>query len=249
MLGYFIGNIYKYRLSVCVQNLSRAFPHFSYQDIRFYQRHFYQNLARIIWEILFPASTKLKINPTALKKIDQLNRENRPAILLLGHYGNWEVLNKLPQQVDMPVQALYKPLKNSLFNYLVHKKRSCYGLRLLPSGHALRTMLREKHQPSITLFIADQFPGKNNGIAVDFLQQSTFMFSGAEQLARRLDAYVGYIELKALNYHSWEMTIQTICENANEVAEEHITMTYTRKLEQSIRKDPSWWLWTHRRWK
>lgn len=249
MLGYFIGTVFKYRLSVCVQNLARAFPHFSYQDIHFYQDHFYRNLGRMIWEMLFSATTTLKIHPAALRKIEQLSRQNRPAILLLGHYGNWEVLNKLPQQVDMPVQALYKPLKNSLFNYLAHYKRSRYGMRLLPSGNALLTLLREKHKPSITLFIADQFPGINKGVAVDFLQQSTFMFSGAERLAKRLDAYVGYIELRPLRHHSWEMTLQTICEKAGDVADNQITFAYTRKLEQSIQKDPSWWLWTHRRWK
>lgn len=249
MLGYLIGHIYKYRLSVCIQNMARAFPHFSYQDIRFCQRNFYRNLGRIIWEILFPASTKLKIDPAALRKIAQLNRQERPAILLLGHYGNWEILHKLPQQVDMPVLALYKPLKNNLLNGLVRYKRSRYGLRLLPSGHALRTLMKEKHTASITLFIADQFPGNNNGVAVDFLKQPTFMFSGAEQLAKRLDAYVGYIELKPLYNHSWEMTIQTICENAGDLADDQITLAYTRKLEQSIQKDPSWWLWTHRRWK
>ncbi|WP_219225503.1 lysophospholipid acyltransferase family protein [Pedobacter antarcticus] len=249
MLGYFIGHVYKYRLSVCIQNLARAFPQFSYQDIRFHQYRFYRNLGRIVWEILFPANTKLKIDPAALKKIERLDSQNRPAVLLLGHYGNWEILNKLPQQIDVPVQALYKPLKNKLFNYLIHQKRTRYGVRLLPSGNAFRTILREKHQSSITLFIADQFPGNNNGIAVDFLKQSTFMFSGGEQLAKKLNAYVGYIELKPLQNHSWEMTIQTICENAADVDDDYITLTYTRKLEQSIRKDPSWWLWTHRRWK
>lgn len=249
MLGYFLGHVYKYRLSVCVQNLARAFPHLSYQDIRFYQHRFYRNLGRIIWEILFPSSTTLNIDPITLAKIEELNKENRSIIILLGHYGNWEVLQKLPQQVEMPVQALYKPLKNGLFNSLIHYKRSFYGLRLLPSGHALRTLLREKHRSSITLFIADQFPGNNNGIAVNFLQQSTFMFSGAEQLAKRLDAYVGYVELKPMHNHSWEMTMQTICENAGNIADDHITLTYTKKLEESIQKDPSWWLWTHRRWK
>lgn len=249
MLGYLIGNVCKYRLSVCIENLARAFPHFSYQDIRFHQNHFYRNLGRIAWEMIFPGNTTLKIDPAALRRIEQLTRQNRPAILMLGHYGNWEILNKLPQQVDIPVQALYKPLKNRLCNYLVHHKRARYGLRLLPSANALRTLLREKYKPSITLFIADQFPGNNNGVAVDFLQQSTFMFSGAEQLARRLDAYVGYIELRPLQNHSWEMTIQTICENASAATDDYITLTYTRKLERSIKKDPGCWLWTHRRWK
>src|SRR5690606_10407143 len=68
------------------------------------------------------------------------------------HYGNWEILNKLPEHTDMPVQALYKPLKNNLFNSFVYKKRTRYGARLLPATQALRILLREK-QTHLSLFL------------------------------------------------------------------------------------------------
>lgn len=75
------------------------------------------------------------------------------------------------------------------------------------------------------------------------------MFSGAEQLAKRLEASVGYIELTSKPNHTWEMNVQTICENAADTTEGYITQTYAKMLEASIHKVPSWWLWTHRRWK
>lgn len=249
MLGYFIGHICKYRLSVCIQNLARAFPHLSYRDIHLHRRNFYRNLGRILWENLFPAGVKLKLSRSALETINLLNKQQRQTFLLLGHYGNWEMLNQLPQHTDLPVQALYKPFKNNLFNYLIFKKRTRHGIRLLSAPQALRILLREKNSPSITFFIADQFPGHNNGIAVNFLQQNTLMFSGAEQLAKRIDAYVAYLELKPLNKQEWEVEINVICEHAIETANGQITTTFANMLEDSIRRDPSWWLWTHRRWK
>lgn len=249
MLGYFIGHIYRYRLSVCIQNLARAFPHLSYRDIDRYRRDFYRNLGRLICEILFPGDVKLKLTPSASETFAELARQKRQTILLLGHYGNWEILNKLPRYVNMPVQALYKPQKNNIINYILYKKRTRHGMRLLPAQQALRTLLREKHLPAINFFIADQFPGHNNGVCVDFLKQRTYMFAGAEQLAKRLDAYVGYIELKPLPRQGWEIDTKLICEHAADTPHGEITTLFAGMLEKSIQQDPGWWLWTHRRWK
>lgn len=249
MLGYFIGQICKYRLSVCIQNLARAFPHLSYREIKIHRNHFYSNLGRILWENFCPHQVKIQLSKSAEKTLVQLDKQQRQAILLLGHYGNWEMIKKIPPLTNLPIQALYKPLKNRFFNYLSYKKRTKHGMRLIPATTALRTLLKEKQTSSITFFIADQFPGHNNGVAVEFLKQHTFMFSGAEQLAKRIDAYVAYAELKPLNKNLWEMDIKIICDHATSTHEGLITKTFSSMLEESIQKDPSWWLWTHRRWK
>lgn len=249
MLSFLLGKVWKYRLSVCVQNLSRSFPNYSYKDIRACTAEFHQNFTRIVWEMIFPSMTKLEVGTSARNKIGELSKRHRPTILLLGHYGNWEVLNKLPQHTDVAVKALYKPLKNNLADYFVRSRRTSYGLELVKSGQALRTLMKDKNSNSIIIFIADQFPGSDNGVAVNFLNQQTRMFSGAEQLARRLGASVGYIELSSKSGHTWEMDIQSICEDASDTADGDITRTYAQMLEESIQKAPAWWLWSHRRWK
>lgn len=249
MLSYFLRRVCRYRLSVCVQNLSRSFPNYSYNEIHVYTAEFYRNLARIVWETLFPSMTKLEVNKSALDKIEELSKRHRPTILLLGHYGNWEALNKLPQYTNVTVKALYKPLKNKLADQLFRNRRTGYGLQLIKAGQALRALLKDKNNNSIIIFIADQYPGNDNGITVNFLNQETRMFSGAEQLAKRLEASVGYVELSSKPDHTWEMKFQTICENASITAEGFITQTYTQMLEESIHKAPAWWLWSHRRWK
>lgn len=249
LLGYVIGRVCRYRSRISLQNMARAFPTASYAEISGYQLAFYRNLGRIIFENLFPFYNDLRIEEASLEKLKKTSSQNRCIILMMGHYGNWEVLNRLPLRIEIPVQALYKPIKNKILDRIVKKSRSRYGMRLIPSQKAVRTLIDEKDNPTITLFIADQFPGSGRGLPIDFLHQKTQMFTGAEQLARRLNAFVAYIELKPLAPHSWQMSLQTVCEDATETTEGFITTTYTRKLEQSIRGEPSWWLWTHRRWK
>lgn len=249
MLSYLIQFVFKYRQDICIQNISRAFPDLSYHEIKQQIGEFYANFARIIWEIIFFNRTKLIVDSQTTELFDNIVALNRPVILLLGHYGNWEVLNKLPMHTPLPVQALYKPLKNKLFNTLMLRRRSQFGIRLIESTKALRTLIHEKDKSTITLFISDQYPGNKNGLPLTFLNQPTYMFTGAEAISRRINAYVAYLELRPVGNHSWTISIQTITENAALAEKNEITKQFTKRLEGSIQHSPSWWLWSHRRWK
>lgn len=206
-------------------------------------------MCRLIVEMLFPKRPQLILSATMYRTLHQLYRDKRNVILLLGHYGNWEIFGKLPLQLGLPVQSLYKPQKNRYINRFLKNRRVRHGLQLLPSHVAAKTLLSQTSPSSITLFIADQFPGKDNGLAIDFLSQPTRMFMGPERIARRMNAYVAYVELQPINGSKWRATIQTICTDAADTPTGLITASFTRKLEKSILKDPTWWLWSHRRWK
>lgn len=206
-------------------------------------------MSRLIVEMLFPERPQLILSATMYRTLHQLNREKRNVILLLGHYGNWEILSKLPLQLGLPIQSLYKPQKNRWINRFLRNRRGKHGLQLLPSHLATKILLSKTSQLSITIFIADQFPGRENGLAIDFLSQPTYMFTGPERIARRTDAYVAYIELQAISVQKWKVTLQPICTNAADTPTGHITTSFAHKLEKTILQDPSWWLWSHRRWK
>ncbi|TJY63954.1 hypothetical protein FAZ19_16990 [Sphingobacterium alkalisoli] len=248
-LGFFIGSVCRYRSCVTTQNLARAFPQASYGEIRQYQRSFYRNMGRVLVESVFPFLPKPIVESAAVEHLQHIHHSRRNIILMIGHYGNWEALNKLPLQIDIPIQALYKPIKNKLLNGIVMKLRENYGARMIPAQHGIRTLIKEKNNPSITLFVADQFPGHQNGLPMEFLNQNTVVFTGAEKVAKKLDAYVAYVEMEATTRHRWKVTFKTICDFASKTEEGFITKVYIQNLEKSIQQDPSWWLWTHRRWK
>ncbi|WP_286416559.1 LpxL/LpxP family acyltransferase [Myroides odoratimimus] len=96
---------------------------------------------------------------------------------------------------------------------------------------------------------SSQFPGKNKGIEVQFLNQKTHVYTGAEQIARKLNAYVIYREMTPFGNKKWQLSISTICQEARETKEGFISIHFTEELEASILKDPSLWLWSHKRWK
>ncbi|QBQ41952.1 lysophospholipid acyltransferase family protein [Sphingobacterium psychroaquaticum] len=248
-VGFILRHICRYRYAVSLQNLSRALPSASYSEVKQHHLHFYKNAARILIETVVPSMQQLHVPKAEQHMLSMLETKRKRIILLTGHYGNWEVLNKLPKHTSIPVQALYKPLRSKFWDKLFTKFRSIHGIRLLTASQALRILLREEHESSITLFIADQFPGKENGLSIDFLSQPTQMFTGAEQLARKTNASVLYLELVPVGNYGWKIRLEPICDSAQLTAPGFITTQYTRKLENSIRRNPTWWLWTHRRWK
>lgn len=247
--GFIIGRIFRYRYNVVIQNFARAFPDMSYTSIVHHVHDFYCILGRIVTEQLSGIFRSPKLHLQNTQLLDTPYREKRHIIMLMGHYGNWELLNRLPGVLNKPVQALYKPLKSDLFDHLFTKIRTREGLRLIPSSKALRTLLKEKNAPNITVFLADQYPGIENGYPVTFLNQQTYAFSGAEKIAKTLNAYVVYGELSPAGDYAWTLSLDLICDSAGQTSAGEIILNYTRKLEDSIMKAPCYWLWSHRRWK
>lgn len=45
------------------------------------------------------------------------------------------------------------------------------------------------------------------------------------------------------------MEFKLITDRARETADNEITEKYSRLMEESILRNPAFWLWTHRRWK
>jgi KDO2-lipid IV(A) lauroyltransferase len=68
-------------------------------------------------------------------------------------------------------------------------------------------------------------------------------------MAKRYNTAVVYYEVRRVKRGYYEVDVTLICENAAETAEMEITDKHVQLLEQSIRRNPQYWLWSHRRWK
>lgn len=246
--------LFKYRQDVVVQNLSRAFPDKKYGEIKLIAKDFYKYFGNFFVEVIYLFSgrkglCRSKVKFQNLELLDPFIAQNRQIICLLGHYGNWEYLNVLPQFLPCRVNAAYKPLSNKLINRLMLDVRGQHGLHLLPDKQILRCLLKSKDTPQFSFFIADQFPGRNQGLSVKFLNQPTTMFNGAEKIAQVLNAVVVYMDMNQCSEKIWNMRLKMICENAAHTAPGEITQSFAKHLEESILENPSLWLWSHKRWK
>jgi len=244
----------RYRYHVVLQNLSRSFPEKPYAEIHALAKDFYRHFSCLVVEIIKSFSVSRRELAGRVRIVDadlleQYQCKARPMVALLGHYGNWESLSILPSKLSIPVKALYKPLSNKSVGRFVMYIRSRFGMQLIPAEKAVRQLMKAKDDASLNLFIADQFPGRNRGLPMELLNQPTALFDGAEKLAKAIDAVVFYIELERNGEAGWDVHFSLITDKPNETAKGEITRCFGERLQETIRKEPAYWLWSHRRWK
>ncbi len=246
-----------YRKAVVRENLRNAFPEKETRELRHLERQFYHHLCDSIVEWMYPLHRSAEemsryfkvVNPEVL---NALYSKGKSVAGILGHYANWEYLSTLPVHVQHKVWAIHKPLKNKYFNKLINDLRSKYGVHMMDTKESFRTLLTEARngEKTLTYFLSDQSPQRSKiKYWTTFLHQDTPIFLGAEQIATKLDMAVVFFDIRKVGRGRYELHFELLAENPKLCAENEITELHVRALEKAIRRDPAWWLWSHRRWK
>lgn len=245
-----------YRKEVVLTNLRNSFPEKSETEIQAIAAKFFQWFCDLTLETL----KTLTVSPEAVRKrvtfegmdiLREYARQERSIILVLGHYGNWEMAGaRYSQEKDIPqLYVIYHPLANRHFDQLMYRMRTRHGTKLYKMREASKDMIRDKDLLTATAFIADQTPSPERAYWMTFLGQDTPVFLGTEGLSRKLDKPVVYISISQPKRGYYHMRMETLVADPAQTREGEITEIHTRRLEQDIREHPELWLWTHRRWK
>lgn len=250
--------IVRYRKQVVRDNLKLAFPEKNVEEIIAIEKKFYRHFIDLIVEtVKLTSITKQEVpkyirikNPEYL---DELYQKKISAIGCMGHYGNWEWLSMI-QAYSTGYQnlSLYKPLHNKAFDLHITKIRTKHGVIMVPMHNALRQILSLRNDGIITnsCFIADQSPFvKSIHYCTLFFDQPTAVFTGIEKIARHTKQAVIFLTINKIRRGFYEVVFSEIALNANDFKEYEITEKFTKMLEDQIRREPQYWLWTHKRWK
>lgn len=251
-----IYRILGYRKQVVLTNLRNSFPEKSEVEIKDIASKFYAWFCDLTLETLktltiSPEAARKRVEFAGIEILREYAKKDRSIILVLGHYGNWELAGaRYSQEKDIPqLYVIYHPLENARFDKLIHHMRVRHGTKLYKMREASKDMLRDKDLLTATAFIADQTPAPERAYWMDFLGQDTPVFLGTEALARKLGKPVVYICITRPKRGYYHMEMETLVPEPGTTREGEITEIHTRRLEADIRRTPELWLWTHRRWK
>ena len=253
LIYYIIG----YRRKIVRNNLENSFPEKSEKEIAGIEKKFYRHLCDSFIEWMYPLHQSAKQMQKRYKAnnpelLNDIYKNNKGVVGVLGHYGNWEWLSVLPQSIDHKVWAIHQRLKNRYFNKLINDLRSKYGVNMVGNKESIRTLISEsqKGELTFTYFLADQSPHKDKiKYWTTFLNQDTGVFLGPEQIAKKLGMAVIFIDIVKIKRGYYELNFKLLTDTPKETAKFEITELHVRELEKAIRRDPHLWLWSHRRWK
>ncbi|SOD80257.1 lysophospholipid acyltransferase family protein [Spirosoma fluviale] len=256
VLSFLLLHVIRYRRKVVLDNLTRSFPEKSSVEVKQIARRFYKNLGDLIVESIkqatLPPEFFLKhINFPNIELIQEKILAGQTIIGMSSHQANWEwipaalVLNK------MPVDSIYKPLSSPFFEQLMVHIRSHLGPVPTPMNSLPRQMVLRRHIPRIIGLIADQVPDvPEQAYWTDFLHQDSPFYPGSERLARSRKMAVYFFDIVRIRRSYYEVTFRLIAEPPYENLPLGAIMEgYRDVLEASIRRNPSDWLWSHKRWK
>ena len=263
--------IIRYRRKVVRSNLTSSFPEMGEKDILMTERRFYRWLCDYAVETikLLSISDKKLLKHIEFRGVEQMERafdEGRNCAAILGHYCNWEWLsatglafNPLPTGQPagspnaQPVMGLiYHPLYSDAFDRLFIDIRSAHGGLCVAKQDILRQLvtLRREQRHYLFGYISDQAPRWHNiHFWLPFLNHDTPVFTGGERIMKKMDDAVFYVDMERPCRGRYTCTFRLVSAHAAQEPENHITVRFFQLLEDTIRRQPAFYLWTHNRWK
>lgn len=255
MTAYFSFYVLKYRRAVVHHNIKNSFPELSDSERLKIEKRFYLQFMEVFAEMTKSYSFKKKdweerckiTNPEILTA--HLDKKE-PVLLISGHVTNWEwPAHSISSQMDYPMEFLYKPLKSKKYESIVHQLRTRHGGVPITKDNALREIVRRKKVPRIIGIVGDQVPSiGTEKIWVEFLNQESAFYSSPERIATAVNYPVYFCDVVRVSKGHYEVTFKPIA--APPYSDDPgIVTKYAEMLEESIRKSPSDYLWSHKRWK
>ncbi|MBS0326838.1 MAG: lysophospholipid acyltransferase family protein [Proteobacteria bacterium] len=256
--AYFVAfRVLRWHRALAARNLARAFPEKSDAERARILKQSYVNLGQTLAETFwgFGASAEALTGRVAIENLDLVERfvaEGRPVVLLTAHVCNWEwLLPAAGAQFAIPIDAVYKPLRVASLDEFIRATRSRFGGKPIPIQSFLFELMRRAGEARAYAMVADQTPPRNmDKHWTHFLNQDTAFFTGADKIARFLDAPVLYVAMRRVAKGRYAVRLHVLAEPpyAHD-AELDVVERYARRLESEIRASPPDWLWVHNKWK
>jgi Kdo2-lipid IVA lauroyltransferase/acyltransferase len=259
LLYFFIYKLLGYRVSVVSNNLKNSFPEKSEKELLEIERLFYQFLCDFIIETVkgislskTEAKKRYSVTENAKQMMTNYLNAQQSIILTLGHYGMWELGGAIfGLSTGMAINVIYRPLGSPFAEHLMKNIRSKYGNQLVPMHETFKVMLHNKKETSIraTAFAIDQAAPPESAYWTIFLNQESSVFLGAEKLAVKFNYPVVHVFCNQIKRGYYEIDTTILCEQPKLLKTGELTEIITRDIERIIIKNPSTWLWSHKRWK
>lgn len=245
-----------YRVKVVRDNLERSFPEKTPKERKQIERDFYKHLGDLFVETIKGMSISAEQMKKRMANIDQqhydqLFNQEKSAIIVMSHCGNWEWICLMSQIVcQQRVQCIYKSLSNKGFDRWMFNIRSKFGANPIPMEQTLRVLDANKAVVTVNAFIGDQNPSSGKGAYwTPFLNQDTPFMMGPEKIAKKFNMPLYYLSSSKVRRGYYQAHTVPLCLDPSAMPDGEITRLIAEHTEREIQNQPHVWLWSHRRWK
>lgn len=176
----------------------------------------------------------------------------RGAIVVTGHFGNWEVAALAQGARGIPMDVVGREPDDPALARRLADLRALTGNRSIPKRGAARAMLRSLQEGRTVGLVVDQNARGASGVFVDFFGRPASTTPAPAVLALRTGVpIVPLFSYPEGDGHRVIYEPPVPIERAGDTTEDAhaLTARITSLIERRIRERPELWLWMHDRWR
>ena len=237
-----------------MNNLLIAFPEKTEQERVTIAKDFYHNfLDTFIETIKFISLSDKEFSKRLTGNFELLSglyATGQNVQLHSGHFFNWEYMNwGLSRNTPYPLIGVYLEVTNKAFNKVMLTIRSKYKTILVSTNNFKSTFHNLSKGRYALGLAADQNANPYTSYWTPFFGKLTPFVAGPEKSARINNAAVIFVHYYKVKRGYYQADFELISTKPQQFKRGELTKNYVSYLENCIRKKPSNYLWSHRRWK
>ncbi len=258
-LGRMAYCLFRDRRGIALQNLRTAFgQEKSEEEIHQIAQRTFMNLGMTAVEffripMMNAEDMKQKVTVEGLENAEKvLDNEKTGALLLLSHFGNWELMGVIPRIINHPISVVAKPVKNSRIDRWVTQIREGVGLTVISTEKGGRRIIEALRENGIVGILIDQRAKRSECIWVDFFGRKAPTTPAVAVLAARKGVPVIPVFMVRNGDRRHRLVVKEPLRlvKTGDIKKDTETNTQlmNQTLESMIRQYPDHWFWVHRRW-
>jgi KDO2-lipid IV(A) lauroyltransferase len=244
---------------IILANLNTAFPEKTAAEKTLLAKRFFSLFSLGSLEVLhFVNHRDLLDTQVAVKGRENLEEAmalGKGVIAITAHMGNFPLMFAKLAREGLPTYVIARPLRDEKSNDYIHQMREQAGIKTIfsyPRKDCVAQTIKALRENGIVFMLIDQNFG-SGGVWVDFFGKLAATPTGTAVFALRTGAAIlpMFIVREKTGFHTVYIEPKVpikVLENNDETLLIN-TASFSKIIEQWIRRFPEQWGWIHRRWK
>lgn len=256
-LGRAIGPLVRGVTKRARRNIARAMPDLSPAAIDEIIGDMWENLGRTIAEYahldeIGSDAEQARFEVVNLEETKRIADLGKGAIIVSGHFANWELLPLPLRQAGIFNAVIYRAANNPYVNdwMVALRERAITPIQIPKGASGARQIIRTLKDGGLVAMLVDQ--KLNDGIAARLFGMRAMTTDAPAAIALRMGLPIIPASIVRLEGARFRLTAydpikpDPTADRHTEIA--RVTQEINDFLEARIRENPAQWLWMHNRW-
>jgi KDO2-lipid IV(A) lauroyltransferase len=194
-----------------------------------------------------------KITVQNIEAVERVHTEGRAIIYITTHYSSWELGGASLGAFVEPVAAVYKKLKNSVYEGWLLEGRARFGNTNLEKTTVAKPLIKLIRQGKASGILIDTNISHKEGVIIKFFGKDLRQTYTPAYLARKFNAAVIPVTIRTDDEDNYTLMLfdEIPVEKTDDEKSDILKATQLQAdwLTSLITKEPKFWFWLHRRFK